>query len=112
MSRLTHLAIALPFFIIGCSSSSESDSSADRVTSIAALDADVTAGATVYAANCTSCHGEDGKSGSVAKNAAADASNESEAIEQVLGGGDGMPAFPELSDQDIADVVAYLASLN
>lgn len=112
MSRFTHLAIALPFLILGCSSSSETDSSAERVTAIAALDADLTAGATVYAANCTSCHGEDGKSGSEKKNVAADASNKSEAIEQVINGGDGMTAFPELSDQEIADVVGYLASLN
>lgn len=85
-----------------------------RSSAIAGLTGDLTNGKKLYDSTCASCHGADGKSGSEKRNVAADAkSNESGAIDQVLGGGGSMPAYADqFSDQEIADIVAYLASLN
>ena len=86
-----------------------------RVSPISQLTGDTTAGKTVYDANCKSCHGTDGKGtgGSEKKNVASTAvSDKQGAINQVLVGGSGMPAYSSLTNQQIADCIAYLASLN
>ncbi len=86
-----------------------------RVAPIEALTPDLTNGKTVYTANCASCHGSDGKGtgGSEKKNVASvAASNKASAIDQVVSGGDGMSAYDGLTNQQIADVIGYLASLN
>lgn len=86
-----------------------------RVAPIQALTPDLTNGKAVYTANCASCHGTDGKGtgGSEKKNVASIAvSNEASAIDQVVSGGDGMPAYDSLTNQQVADVIGYLASLN
>lgn len=79
-----------------------------RVDDILALTGDAAAGATVYADNCASCHGDDGTGGS-----GPDISGESETeeIAQIVLDGEGdMPAFDgDLTDQEIADVVAFVA---
>jgi cytochrome c oxidase subunit 2 len=76
---------------------------------------DVTAGETIWTANnCASCHGADGKSGSAGENIVNSATNEvSEFTDTVANGKDNgaMPAFPDLSDQDLADLAAYVATL-
>lgn len=85
-----------------------------RVAPIQALTPDLTNGKAVYAANCQSCHGTDGKGtgGTEKKNVATlAATNQATAIGQVLVGGDGMSAYSNLTDQQIADVIGYLASL-
>ena len=84
-----------------------------RVTAAEGLAGDTSNGKKLYDATCTSCHGADGKSGSEKRNIAADAAgNKSGAIEQVLGGGGSMPAYADqFTDQEVADVVAYAASL-
>lgn len=97
--------------VMGCSSSSDSLSAADqqRATSIGQMSADLTAGKDAYASECASCHGADGKSGSARKNITSFSS--STVIEQVLKGGDGMPALSSLSDQQIANINGYVQSL-
>ncbi len=112
MFRFHHLAVSVSLLMVGCGSESTSSDDA-RAATVAALTGDVTAGASVYAANCTNCHGANGKSGSTRKNVASDAAGDrTQAIKKVINGGGGMPVFASLSDQEIADVVAYLASLN
>ena len=64
--------------------------------------------------NCTSCHGADGKTGSENRNVASyAAANKNDTIEQIIEGEGTMPAYgAQFSDQEIADLVAYTASLN
>lgn len=82
--------------------------SADRVDDIMALTGDPASGATVYAAECASCHGADGTGGSGPNITGEDEAEE--IAEYVLFGEGDMPAFDgDLTDQEIADVVAYVA---
>lgn len=79
------------------------------------LTGDATAGETIWTENnCLSCHGADGKSGSAGEDIVSTATNEaSEFAEVVKNGKDNgaMPAFSNLSDQDIADLRAYVQTL-
>ena len=105
------LAIAaLGTVLLACSGSS---ADATRATTIEGLTGDTANGKTLYDATCTACHGADGKSGSEKRNVASNSSsNKSGAVEQVLGGGGSMPAYADqFTDQEIADIVAYTASL-
>jgi glucose dehydrogenase/cytochrome c5 len=72
---------------------------------------DAMAGEEVFAENCSTCHGATGHGG----NGGPDlrtmplAKTEAGAIEQVTNGGGGMPAFKgSLSEEEIADVAAYV----
>lgn len=79
----------------------------DRVDDINALEGDAENGALVYAANCAACHGADGTGGSGPDITGED--DQDEVTEVVLNGEGGMPAYDgELSDQEIADVVAFV----
>lgn len=74
------------------------------------LTGDPTAGEAIYADNCASCHGVDASGGS-GPNLLGEV-EEGEATDIILNGEGDMPAFADsLSDQDIADVIAYLQDL-
>ena len=78
-----------------------------RVDDILALEGDPVNGAEVYAANCASCHAADGSGGSGPNIQGED--EDAEVAEVVLEGEEDMPAFDgDLTDQEIADVVAYV----
>ena len=98
------LLVSLLVGSVGCSSTPSS-----RTTTIAALKGDAVVGKTIYTTNCTTCHGADAKSGTAGKRIAADDSND--AYGQIVSGGGGMPAFGSLSDQDIANLWAYVQTL-
>lgn len=99
-----HLLAPLLLVLGGCAE--------DRAKTILGLDGDATAGAEVYAANCAACHGEDG-TGGTGSDLTAGAIDSEAIVEIVLYGGDGMTAFEDiLSDQEIADVVAYVHTLH
>ncbi|MBS1878205.1 MAG: cytochrome c [Actinobacteria bacterium] len=73
--------------------------------------ADPEAGATVFAENCSVCHGEDGHGGAGGPDLTTmpKAQNEPEAIEQVTDGGGGMPPFGgQLSEEEIQNVAAFV----
>ena len=65
-------------------------------------------GQALYEAKCMACHGADAAGGS-----GPNILNESDAkFSNVIKNGDGsMPAFPELSDEDISNIIAYVRSL-
>lgn len=73
---------------------------------------DAAAGADVYsAAGCGSCHvlADAGSTGTVGPNLDESSIDFQGAVEQIRAGGGGMPAFEgQLSDQEIADVAAYV----
>ncbi len=80
---------------------------AARVDAILGLTGDATNGAIVYADNCAGCHGADGSGGSERGILGED---DAETAEIVLNGEESMPAFADtLSDQDVADLLAWLA---
>lgn len=87
----------------------------DRVTTILGLTGDAAAGETVYTttAGCADCHGTDGTGGSGPSLVDAYAEGEDEEMYgHILDGIGDMPAFADtLSDQQIADVWAYVGTL-
>lgn len=90
----------------GCSKTPE------RVRAVEALTGDAKTGAALYQANCSSCHGPDGRSGTARRNAAGTAkSDTSEALTTMIDGEDEMPSFSNLQDQELADIIAYLKTL-
>ena len=101
MYRLFAVALTL----IGCGS--------EKARAIASLEGDVVQGASLYATHCLTCHGEDGKSGSANEDIVhALHHGETHIIDGILYGIDTMPAFESiLSDQDIADIMAFLHTL-
>lgn len=97
--------LPLLFALAGCGAS-------ERALAIAELTGDATDGAEVFAANCATCHGADAKSGTYPKDLKAKAQDAVGLAEKVLGGGIIMPKFAEtLTDEQIADLIAHLASL-
>ena len=72
---------------------------------------DPTAGATVFAGNCAVCHGETGHGGAGGPDLRTMplAQTEAGAVQQVTNGGGGMPPFGEqLSEEEIANVAAFV----
>ena len=81
-----------------------------REQAILDLTGDVAAGATLYAGNCATCHAADGTGGSGPDLVAAQPSSD-KVVSLVLYGEDAMPSFADLSDQEIADIVAFVEAL-
>ena len=96
--------------VVACGGGGE----ATRSDTIPALDGDATAGATVYNDNCALCHAasglgvNDGATGADLTEAAGEASEDAELIGYIINGEGDMPAFADLTDQEIADVLAYI----
>lgn len=97
--------VAALALLVGCGGDDEGTGS--RVDDIMALTGDAAAGETVFANNCAVCHGADGTGGSGPDITGEDSAEE--VAEIVLNGEEGMTAFDGvLTDQEIADVVAYV----
>ena len=72
---------------------------------------DAAAGASVFAENCASCHGDTGHGGAGGPDLREMplAQSEAGAVKQVTNGGGGMPPFGEqLSEEEISDVAAFV----
>jgi mono/diheme cytochrome c family protein len=77
-----------------------------RADAIAALNGDAAAGEALYRKACTPCHGDTG-----AKLARGSAwYGGAGSISIVIDGGWKMPAYPQYSDQQVADLIAYIGS--
>lgn len=69
---------------------------------------DINIGEVLYTADCAACHGVDATGGSGPSIIGEDPD---EYFEIILEGEGDMPAFPEYTDQDITDVIAYIDTL-
>lgn len=84
---------------------------ADEADAILALTGDATAGEALYQTHCSACHGADARSGSAQKDLPDEDAHELVHV-MLEGEGFAMPSFREtLTDQEIADIAAYLATL-
>jgi mono/diheme cytochrome c family protein len=95
--------ILLPLgLLVGCGAASGDISSGSGDTS---------SGASLYAANCASCHGADAQGGSGPN--IAGIGDSAGVIDTILNGTEGMPGFASsLSDTDVSDILAYLGGLS
>lgn len=103
---------------IGCADDEDTSGTGGdvRAPAILAINGDVSAGATVYGMQCgnASCHGGDGTGSATARNLnqVVPTLDDATLIDVILNGsvanGAVMPGLAsQLSDQDVADVVAY-----
>ncbi len=115
MMKIVASSLSLSLLVVACSGTSTgtgTDGGAARAPTIAKLTPNTAAGKTLYTDKCSICHGNDGKSGSAARNVAEIAANsQTRSIEQVISGSSEMPSFANMTDQQIADVLGYLKSL-
>jgi mono/diheme cytochrome c family protein len=73
------------------------------------LTGDEANGQVLYDANCAGCHGASADGGSGPSLLGEDLG---EFLEVVPNGEGSMPAFPDMSDQDIADIYAFVQTLS
>lgn len=80
----------------------------EATAAVTALTGDEANGEVLYDANCAACHGAsaEGASGPAIFNEEAE-----NFVEAIQNGEGSMPAFPDLSDQDIADIIAFVGTL-
>ncbi len=86
----------------------------DRAATILGLTGDAAAGQAIFSArDCSSagCHGTDGLSGSATPSldVSVPASTDPQIVNTFLNGKGGMPAQASLSDQELADLLAYVS---
>lgn len=94
----------------GDTDTNDSDVPTEQIDRVLALTADTADGETVYTANCVACHATDG-TGGIGSDLTAEVPNLTtrEVAEVVISGKGAMAGFGStLSDQDIADVTAYV----
>ena len=74
---------------------------------------DVDNGSTLYASRCAACHAADGTGGvgPDLTSASVDQQDDSMITNIIVNGSGGMPAFGDLSEQEVADIVAFIRSL-
>ena len=98
MSLILLVALAL----VGCGEN-------PRIAEIEALVGDAETGAPLYEANCRWCHGSNGRG---AHSMYPGGNLSPDLIETILEGLSGMPSFDNLSNQEIADIVAYIETFD
>jgi mono/diheme cytochrome c family protein len=71
---------------------------------------DPASGQAIYDQSCASCHGYSGEGSAAGSTLAGniDTLSDSRIWSVIVYGTDGMPAYPDLSDQEIGDVIAYM----
>ena len=80
----------------------------EDIAHIQELDADLEKGEELYSRNCSGCHGVNAEGGNGPELVGEDLGHFVHAIQE---GSGSMPAFPDLTDQDIADIYGYVQSL-
>lgn len=84
-----------------------------RADDVAALTGNADAGKPLFDSNCSTCHGADGTGGTFDESVVKAQSKDDAYIADYVINGDGqMPAFGDsFSDQQIADIIAYVRKL-
>lgn len=100
-------ASLLTVVLVACGGT-DSTSTDTRAETVAGLEGSSTTGQTLYSAQCAACHGASGGGGTAPALGGAD---ELESIEAMLSGPDDMPTFTALTDQQLADIAAFVAAL-
>ncbi len=86
----------------------------EEAEDVASLTGDSAAGQSKYDSNCAVCHGSDGKSGTQNIDIVEETKEHGDAAtaDVILNGKGSMPGFSgTLSDQDVADTIAYIKTL-
>ena len=107
--RFVAAASVVSFWALGCGGTPSKMSA--RAQAVAKLTGDATAGQTLYSNLCLSCHGATGSGTPSGNSLAGPAKNKSvgELAEIVINGQGAMTAYGSFyTDQQIADVVAYV----
>ncbi len=87
----------------------DKDTDATRTDDIIALAGDAAAGEIAYDDNCSLCHAVDGSGLSgPSMQGMANRLSKQEIVDLILEGGDTMPAFDSLADQDVADILVHV----
>jgi mono/diheme cytochrome c family protein len=98
--RLVHLLPVLLLVVVGCG---------DRYEKIIGLQGDLVSGEFLYTGYCTDCHGDAGQGLSGPDlTERLPLLTSTQILEQIETGGNGMPAFDEFEDQELADLLEYL----
>lgn len=84
------------------------DDNGARLADILKLDASAADGGSYFAQNCVSCHGADGGGTTGPNIMGRDADV---VVEAALAGPKSMPSFSSASDQELADVAAFVSEL-
>ena len=107
--RIFSVSVLCVLLLSACGSDSTDEET--RYDKIAKLTGDSANGKAVYDSNCAGCHGADGKSGAAGPNlveGALTALTVAQMAQAVVDGKSVMPAFTQLSNQEVADVVSYV----
>ncbi|HEX8084461.1 MAG TPA: cytochrome c [Solirubrobacteraceae bacterium] len=110
-SRLLLASLLATAALLGACGGDDSSGSSDGRPPQQVVDSGNAAkGKDVFGQNCAACHGGDGGGGTGPKLAGvSEYANPDVVVEQVREGGGGMPAFGDrLSEQELADVSAYV----
>jgi len=100
---MNRILLLLPLMFAPLVACGDKDEESDY-SAILELDGDISAGETVYSANCVGCHGADGE-GVSGPALVGHLHGEEEILEVVFNGEGSMPSFA-LSDQEAADLLA------
>ncbi|MCO4771025.1 MAG: cytochrome c [Deltaproteobacteria bacterium] len=101
--RTTFLLLLALGLLSGCSFN-------ERVDAILELTPDAANGAVIWGADCERCHGADGRGNDLGPNLISELHHgDKQFLTWILDGlGDEMPAFPDYTDQEAADVLEHI----
>jgi mono/diheme cytochrome c family protein len=104
-SRPTALLCLASLLLLGCTIN-------ERTDGILELTADAAEGSVVYEAECARCHAADGTGTDEGVNIISELHHGDRLfVTWILDGKGEMPAFPELTDQEVADLMAHIHAL-
>ena len=107
-----HRVLLLGLLLLAGCDGKSTDTGEDRVETVLALTGDASTGEALFGTECASCHGASGEGGfgPAMDTIIPSRSDEEIADATLFGAGTAMPAHEYLSDQDVADLLAFLTA--